>query len=113
MEIRTSFLIGGVKYEFNFEEPKELDGLHKSTVLSNPKTHCNICDNAGKENFKLDSNKDKEGNTYINVLCMSCGAKSKLGQYKTGGYFWKDFEKFERQTTQKQPASGRDFEELL
>jgi hypothetical protein len=76
------------------DEREEMETLHKAIVLSQPKKECNIC---GESNgLYWTSNKDKEGNIYVNVKCP-CGARSKLGQYKAGGYFWKDFEKYEPQ----------------
>ena len=76
--------------------------IHKAIVLGNSPKYCRLCQN--REHFQLDSNKDKEGNVYVNVICK-CGAKSKLGQYKTGGYFWHQFEKYEKkaQGPQGQP----------
>jgi len=76
------------------EEREEMETLHKAIVLSNPRDFCNLCSN--KDKFYLTSNKDKEGNTYVNNKCANCGARSKLGQYKAGGYFWKEFEKYEK-----------------
>lgn len=75
------------------DDKSEMDVLHKAVVLAHPRGKCNLCESTGP--FMLISNKDKEGNTYINNLCISCGAKSKLGQYKAGGgYFWREFEKY-------------------
>lgn len=87
-------MIGGVKFTFDIEERGEMDTLHKAAVLTSPRAKC-ICGEVGLASKKLISNKDSEGNTYVNVVCTKCGAKSKLGQYKTGGYFWKEFEKYD------------------
>ena len=79
-----------------------MTALHKAIVLGNRPTYCHECKNTG--DFKMDSNKDKEGNTYVNVICKKCGARAKLGQYKTGGYFWHKFEKYvKQQQEQLQP----------
>lgn len=86
--------MGGVHYTFEIEERGEIDTLHKAAVLSNPRAKC-ICGDVGLLTKKLISNKDAEGNTYVNVVCTKCGAKSKLGLYKTGGYFWREYEKYE------------------
>jgi RNase P subunit RPR2 len=75
------------------DERDEMETLSKAIVLANPRRQCNECGNT--EGFYLTSNKDKEGNVYINVKCPKCGARSKLGQYKAGGYFWHDYEKYE------------------
>ena len=72
------------------DDPKEMDTLHKAIALSNYPKKCSKC--GGTQVFLI-SNKDKEGNTYVSVLCVKCGAKAKMGQYKTGGYFWhREFE---------------------
>lgn len=99
MKIIVATILGGVNYKFEIDERSEMDALHKAAVLGNPPQYCNVCTNA--QYFKLDSNKDKEGNTYVNVLCHSkgCFAKAKLGQYKTGGYFWHKFEQYKKEST--------------
>ena len=74
------------------EEQKEMETLHKAVVLANPRQFCNLCQGIS---FYWTTNKDKEGNIYVNVKCRKCGASSKLGQFKTGGYFWRDFAKYE------------------
>jgi len=91
---KVSFKVGQTSYQLEINEPQEMDTLHKMAVLGNPPSYCQVCKN--NKFFKLDSNKDKDGNVYMNVICTAagCGAKSKLGQYKTGGYFWKKFEKW-------------------
>lgn len=95
MKVKTQLNLGGVQYTFEIEERDEMDTLHKAAVLSSPRAKCNVCEDAGLSNKKLTSNKDSEGNTYVNVVCLKCGAKSKLGQFKTGGYFWREYEKYE------------------
>lgn len=98
MKITSKLVLGTHEYVFEVEEGTEMDALHKAIVLSNPRTYCDECGNANKAFFALDSNKDKEGNTYVNNTCLNkgCFAKSKLGQYKTKGYFWHKFEKYSK-----------------
>ena len=79
--------------QLEIEDKDEMETLHKVIVLSHPRTTCDACGN--KDGFFLDSNKDKEGNVYVNNVCRSCYAKSKLGRYKVGGYFWRAFEKYD------------------
>lgn len=93
MEIRVQTTVGKTNYELLVTDNKEIDALHKAIVLGNPPQYCGECKN--NQFFRLDSNKDKEGNTYVNVICTKCGAKAKLGQYKVGGYFWHKFEKWQ------------------
>lgn len=95
MEIKVITNVGKSQYEFIINENKELEALHKAIILGNPPQYCGECKN--NQFFKLDSNKDKEGNIYVNVVCSKCGAKAKLGQYKTGGYFWHKFEKWQKE----------------
>jgi len=94
MIIKTTTSIGKTSYEFHVDERNDIEALHKSAVLGNPPQYCPLCKNG--EHFRLDSNKDKEGNCYVNVICKKCGAKAKLGQYKTGGFFWHKFEEWKK-----------------
>ncbi len=109
MKIKTDFKVGQVGYTLDIDEGDPMKALHIAITLSNPRRKCDVCGNY--ERFKLDSNKDKEGNTYVNNVCLGtgCGAKSKLGQYKTGGYFWHKFEQWQpKQTQQTQSNDGWD-----
>lgn len=89
----VSFTVGKANYDLKVEEGTDVEVLHKLIALGNPPTSCNVCGKQG--NVSLDTNKDKDGNTYINVKC-SCGAKAKLGQYKSKGYFWHQFELYQK-----------------
>jgi transposase-like protein len=88
--------------QLEIEEQKEMETLHKAIVLSSPRKKCSLCNST---NLYFTTNKDKEGNVYVNHRCANCGARSKLGQYKSGGYFWKEFEKYEA----KEEVSPDDF----
>jgi len=69
------------------EEQEEMMTLHKAIALASYPRTCSNCKESGK--VFLTTNKDKEGNIYINACCSACGAKAKLGRYKSGGgYFW-------------------------
>jgi hypothetical protein len=93
MLINVQTKLGNAVYNFTIEEKSDLDALHKAAVLGNPPTLCNECGSDKPENFKLQSNKDTEGNTYCNVECQ-CGARAKLGLYKSGGLFFHNFQKY-------------------
>lgn len=93
--------MGGKTYVFESDEKDEMEALHRAIILANPRKVCNECGNRDLDKFGMTTNKDKEGNIYINVKCYAelengkpCEAKSKLGQYKNGGYFWHDFERY-------------------
>jgi hypothetical protein len=92
MKAMVSFKVGDVAYQLSLEERDEMDTLHKMAVLGNPPTYCKFLP---KGRVSLESNKDTEGNTYVNVVCKGTDDsgqfqvyKAKLGQYKAGGYFW-------------------------
>jgi len=99
MKATARVKIGNVEYTFEVEEKTEIETLHKIAVLANPPDRCDECGNAPAEKgFKLVSNKDKEGNTYVNIDCNKCHAKAKLGLYKTGGYFFHQFKKYVKES---------------
>ena len=124
MKIKTTMKVGKQELSLEIEERGEMETLHKAAVLSNPRRKCNVCGNIEQGRFKLDSNMDKEGNVYVNVVCGGkdeasgkfCGAKSKLGQYKAGGYFWREFEQYiphggQQQTTSAPVTTGATVED--
>jgi len=94
MIVKSGLKVGGVTYQFEVDEKDEMDALHKAIALASPKSVCTNCNDVGMENKYLATNKDKEGNTYVNIKC-NCGARSKLGRYKVGGFFWNDYEVYE------------------
>jgi hypothetical protein len=96
MIAKAKMKLGGVIYEFEFDEKDEKDTMNKLITFSNPPTYCDNCKAVGEDNFKFTSNKDQEGNIYINVKCKKCGAKAKMGSYKTGGYFFHRFELYQK-----------------
>lgn len=95
----------GNNIQLEIDERDEMETLHKAIVLSNPKEYCNECKTVGDKHYT--TNKDKEGNIYVNYKCK-CGARSKLGQYKAGGFFWHDFEHW-----QKEQSSAESTDEKL
>lgn len=95
MKASVKTILGDVEYSLEFEEKDEMETLNKVIVLGNPPLKCDNCPNDDPKQFILQSNKDKEANIYVNVECKICGARAKLGQYKSGGYFWHKFEKWQ------------------
>jgi len=88
----------GDNITLDIDEQKEMETLHKAIVLSQPLRKCLLCQNV--TSFYFTSNKDKEGNIYVNNKCGKCHARSKLGQYKTKGYFWREFELYTGNTSE-------------
>lgn len=97
MIVKGNLKFGDSNYQFEADEKDEMESLHRVITLSNPPKRCQ-CGDYGYDNKSLVSNKDKEGNTYVNIVCGKCGARAKLGQYKAGGYFWHKFELYKAQT---------------
>ncbi len=94
----------GNKITLEIEERDDMETLNKAITLSHPPRQCSECGEA--EDLYFVSNKDKEGNVYVNYKCGGCSAKAKLGQYKTGGWFWYgNFEKWEDKK-KKNESSG-------
>lgn len=78
-------------YEFDIDEEQDLEALAKAGFLASMPTKCTEC---GENDVHLASNKsssEKGTFTFVYMQCK-CGAKAQLGQYKTGGMFWKKFE---------------------
>ena len=63
-----------------------------------------VCQCGNKEGFYFTTNKDKDGNIYVNVKCPECEARAGLGSLRAGGYFWKQFEKY----TPKESENGEE-----
>ena len=104
MKIEVSTKIGEVVYKYCIDENTDLESLHKAILMGNPPKYCNECKNTDK--FRMDSNKDKESHIYVHIVCTACGAKAKLGLYKSGGYFWHKFVKYIKDTEAKDPAEA-------
>jgi len=117
MEAKVSVKVGSAVYQFSFDEKEEMDTLNKIITLGNPPRVCDSCDNSVPTDFTMDSNKDKEGNIYVNVACLNpdCKAKAKLGRYKTGGFFWHEFKKYipQGETTSKIEVAKEKTREAL
>ena len=96
MKAKVNVKVGSASYQFHFDEKEEMDTLNRVITLGNPPRTCDSCGNNVPTDFAMDSNKDKEGNTYVNVACLNpdCKAKAKLGQYKSGGFFWHEFKRY-------------------
>lgn len=94
MKINISKSIGSANYTFTVENDKTIDALFEAGLLSLTPTSCSLCDSPDVE---LGSNKNK-GYTFVYVRCSKCGAKANLGSYKDGGYFWKKFEQYQKES---------------
>lgn len=95
MKIKCNLKLGNSTYQFEVDEKTELESLHKAIILTNPKHSC-LCKEPNIEDKYFTTNKDKEGNIYVNVKCGRCKGRSKLGSYKSGGFFWHDYEVYKK-----------------
>ena len=74
----------------------EFDGkmaevLRGANAMMAYKGYCGLC--KGK-NILLQT-KMAKGYCFIEFVCVDCGARAQFGQYKEGGYFLKQWEKYE------------------
>jgi len=88
MKISVSRKINNATVNIDIDEPKDKEALASALVMSE-NDYCPVCKS---EDINWRSNKDKEGNIYIKRVCGGCKKESKLGTYKTGGYFWHNWE---------------------
>jgi len=114
MQAVVTFKVGEVSYQLNIDERGEMETLHKMIVLGNPPQYCK---ELPKGRFSLETNKDQEGNIYVNMVCKGKDEsgefkvyKAKLGQYKAGGYFWHGFtlDEYAQKRMQKNPQDMAD-----
>ena len=86
MKILVKKAVGKVQFEFEVEAEKGFDALFNA---STPDV-CGLCKST---DVVLTGNRAKEYK-FVKVRCTSCTATSTLSEYKAGGYFWKEFEKY-------------------
>jgi hypothetical protein len=98
MKIHIKKQIGKALISFEVEEAKQKDSLFTAGVLASTPTKCDIC---GSQDVSLSGNKAK-GFTFVKVVCNKCGAKSDLGEYKDGGFYWKAFEQYQTKDQEKE-----------
>ena len=116
MQIEVTTKLGNTQYKFLIDEKDQKEALLSAAVFGNIPHYCHECKNT--DFFDLAGNKDKDANVYIASLCKKCGAKANLGSYKSGGFFWKKFEKYVKPgesagNSQKPTESGKSEKEVL
>ncbi len=93
----------GTNVTLNIDGDKDMDVLNRAITFGCPPRVCDVC--KGTSVYPT-TNRDKEGNIYVNIKC-TCGARAKLGQYKTGGFFWHRFEAYVPPNAQSQAAPAK------
>lgn len=101
MKVGVDVTMGQTTYHFEFEGSNEKEVMAKAFTFGNPPTYNKDTKNSDPNSFALGANKDKDGNIYIYVVDKKTGHKANLGTYKSGGYFWKDFEKWDGTKSQE------------
>ena len=104
MKIQLNKKIGNETFQFIVDQKDAFDALTEISQLSSMPDYCPLC----KGNFvQLEMNKSKSERgefTFVYVRCKTCGAKAQVGQYKSGGIFWKKFEEYKPQATTAMPT---------
>ena len=115
MKGKVQFKVGNSTFSLEVEERSDMETLHKLAVLGNPPSYCKELPSGF---YSLESNKDSEGNIYVNVVCKGKSSsgefqvyKAKLGQYKAGGFFWHNFKLDEFAMKRKDGASASETSE--
>lgn len=93
MNIKITKTIGKVALEVDIDEKDPKEALSQATFFMQP-DYCGLCK---EKNIIWTSNKAKTDSgtfTYIKRRCMNgeCKATSTMGEYKDGGFFWKQWE---------------------
>lgn len=83
----------------------ELDGamdecLRGVNAMLAYKGSCGLCGNTDV----LLQTKVAKGFNFIEFVCTKCGAKAQWGSYKDGGYFLKNWEKYEGKSHNQEPT---------
>lgn len=94
MKVTAKLTLGNREYVFEVDENDDLKTLNKAIVLADAPTICNECGNDNPTMFKLATNKTKKDEIYVKMHCEKCHADANLGNYRSGSFFWKNFEKY-------------------
>lgn len=114
MIVKSTLNIGNSSFEFQVDEKEPRDAMLTAIALGSARPFCDVCKEYGLETKTLNarkakSKKDGKEYTFVSIRCK-CGATSNLGEYVSGGYFWKEYEKYEAED--KETTPNRSEEEL-
>ena len=105
MIIKLKKKLGTTEYEFIMEGIKPFDVLQEAAQMSQMPDLCPLCNSDDTLELQMNKSKSEKGEfTFIYVYCKHCNAKAQIGQYKTGGIFWKPFEKYEGKVNAKKSS---------
>jgi len=97
MKVISNLSIGSASFTFEVEEKADKEALLKAVALATPRGYCNVCKDSGLTTKSLSARRS-QGFVFVQVNCK-CGAQSALGEYKDGGYFWKEYEVYQPNKT--------------
>ncbi len=114
MDIKVKKQLQNSMLEINIEEKEDKEALAKALVFTQP-DYCPLC--KGK-NIAWEANKvntDDGTFTYIKRKCLNkdCLASSTLGEYKSGGFFWKPWEIYKKNGGGNQTPPIKDQEDEI
>jgi len=94
MKIILNKKIGDEAFQFEAEGKDTFDTLVDIAQLSTMPDYCPLCESKFVQ-LEMNKGKSETGEfTFVYVRCKKCNAKAQIGQYKSGGIFWKKFEAY-------------------
>lgn len=111
--------VGGATYTFNMDERDAINTINQMIVLGNPPMGTYELKDLRDINYKLETQKDKDGNVYVNMVAKgrTTGGqyktyKAKLGTYKDkSGFFWNNYKEYVREAASAAPKKAVKQEE--
>lgn len=88
--------IGDTVYEVSADEKDERENFAHTLWLAQAPKKCGLCESTDVHLSVNKATSDKDGKTYtfVKMLCNNCNARAQLGEYQTGGFFWKGWEEY-------------------
>ena len=105
MQIQINKKVGDTEFKFIVEGRNAFEALQEAAQVSSIPDYCPFC--KGDEALQLEMSKAKSEKgefTFVYIKCKSCLAKAQIGQFKSGGVFWKRFEKYEGKNDPKKSS---------
>lgn len=92
MKVTIQKQVGKTNLTFEIEMDKGRDALFNASFLASTPNVCGLCES---DDVTFSGNKGG-GYTFVKVRCEKCNATADMGEYKDGGYFWKQWEIYEK-----------------
>ena len=116
IKVKRNFPHSHSQMEINVEEKDPKEALAMATVFTEP-DKCLNCGNTEGIIWQANKAKSDKGGyfTYVKRICPKCKASSSLGEYVTGGFFWKNWEVYSKHNigqsgnNQQQPQQSQQY----